>query len=201
MKKEHIVLIHGLYMSNVVMQYLRVSLQDLGYPVSCFQYKSIQFEEFVFDDLAAHIESNLVSGRDLVLVGHSMGGLIAREFAMRHEGLVSCIVTLGTPHRGSIVGKVLEPLGILGTAGDSGITKQVRDWNGCIPLGSIAGNLPVGVLFASKLESDGTVLLSETHCENSTDHIVLRVSHTGMVYSKKVVACIDGFIENKRFSQ
>lgn len=45
----------------------------------------------------------LPQGR-LVLVGHSMGGLDARVAAARHDprGRVSHVLTVGTPHRGSV---------------------------------------------------------------------------------------------------
>lgn len=45
--------------------------------------------------------------RKLILVGHSMGGLDAKYFALRHaaDGQVCAIMTIGTPHRGSPLAK------------------------------------------------------------------------------------------------
>jgi triacylglycerol esterase/lipase EstA (alpha/beta hydrolase family) len=38
----------------------------------------------------------------VILVGHSMGGLVARAYLQRHgESRVAGLVTLGTPHQGS----------------------------------------------------------------------------------------------------
>lgn len=41
---------------------------------------------------------------DLLLVGHSMGGLVARAYLRRYGELrVARLITLGTPHRGSLL--------------------------------------------------------------------------------------------------
>jgi pimeloyl-ACP methyl ester carboxylesterase len=37
--------------------------------------------------------------RPIAAVGHSRGGLFARVLARRLPELVSCVITLGTPHR------------------------------------------------------------------------------------------------------
>lgn len=39
--------------------------------------------------------------RKVALVGHSMGGLLARLYAMENKEKVSCVVTVGSPHSGS----------------------------------------------------------------------------------------------------
>lgn len=46
--------------------------------------------------------------RNSILVGHSMGGLIAREIANTQPGYADGIVTVGTPHQGSNLAKNIE---------------------------------------------------------------------------------------------
>lgn len=77
-------------------------------------------DTFVVKDAAAllaHIgnlddqSSNAVSKRKVVLVGHSMGGLVARAFVTLHDGhkFVSKVVALGTPNNGTLQNsKILE---------------------------------------------------------------------------------------------
>jgi pimeloyl-ACP methyl ester carboxylesterase len=64
-------------------------------------------------DLGQHVERLCaVSGSDRVhVVGHSLGGLIARYYVQRLGGdaRVDTLVTLGTPHRGSAIAHLLPP--------------------------------------------------------------------------------------------
>ena len=43
-----------------------------------------------------------------ILIGHSMGGLIARELEYNHPGAIKGIITIGTPHQGASVMKELH---------------------------------------------------------------------------------------------
>lgn len=64
-------------------------------------------------DLGHHVERLCAStGSDRVhIVGHSLGGLIARYYVQRCGGdaRVDTLVTLGTPHEGSLVAHFLPP--------------------------------------------------------------------------------------------
>ena len=45
---------------------------------------------------------NLESGQKVDLVGHSLGGLVARLWTQDHQGVVNQTITLGSPHFGSV---------------------------------------------------------------------------------------------------
>ena len=64
-------------------------------------------------DLGEHVERLCaVSGVDRVhVIGHSLGGLIARYYVQRLGGdaRVDTLVTLGTPHQGSHIAHLLPP--------------------------------------------------------------------------------------------
>ncbi len=69
-------------------------------------------------------------------------------------------------------------------------------------LGVIAGNLARGVgRLWGTLEgpSDGTVLVAETQLVGAEDHLVLPVSHTGMVFSKAVASAAGRFLSTGKF--
>lgn len=49
------------------------------------------------------VASGLLPNAQNFLIGHSMGGLVAREFERRGVGQANAIVTIGTPHEGAHV--------------------------------------------------------------------------------------------------
>ncbi|HVL48746.1 MAG TPA: alpha/beta fold hydrolase [Candidatus Thermoplasmatota archaeon] len=110
-ERHPVILVPGAFGQNLVywnvMQYL---LERDGFPVY-----SVTFPRFTFSDLRE--SARLLAGKvgavaasesaDRVsLVGHSMGGLIARYYAEVLGGAKSVhgLVCLGTPHRGTYAG-------------------------------------------------------------------------------------------------
>jgi hypothetical protein len=66
----------------------------------------------------------------------------------------------------------------------------------------IAGNLSVGLgrlLGAHDRPSDGTVFLEETRLDGAAEHLELRVSHTGLPFSKEVARQAGAFFQTGRF--
>lgn len=52
-------------------------------------------------------EKNRFNGNSTILIGHSMGGLVARELEFNHSASIKGIITMGTPHQGAPVLKEL----------------------------------------------------------------------------------------------
>ncbi|MFO1427368.1 MAG: hypothetical protein U1F11_10455 [Steroidobacteraceae bacterium] len=66
----------------------------------------------------------------------------------------------------------------------------------------IAGTRPVGLgqfLARFREPNDGTVALRETRLPGTTDHLVLPVSHTGMLLSARVAEQCGQFLRDGRF--
>ena len=69
-------------------------------------------------------------------------------------------------------------------------------------IGCLAGDLPIGFgRFVAGFEeaNDGTVAISETRLPGVKDHIVLPVSHKGMLISKDVVDQTAAFLRRGEF--
>jgi hypothetical protein len=108
-----VLLVHGLVDNRSVFTVLRRSLRRRGFAQVC----SWNYSPFLGDaaagaaDLGEHIERICAqTGHDRVhVVGHSLGGLIARYHVQRQGGdrRVASLVTLGTPHQGSLWAHVL----------------------------------------------------------------------------------------------
>ncbi len=107
-----VLLVHGLVDNWSVFSVMRRSLRRRGFAHVCGWNYSPLLDDVARGaaDLGAHIEHVCEeTGYDRVhVVGHSLGGLIARYHVQRQGGdrRVQPLVTLGTPHSGSVLAHV-----------------------------------------------------------------------------------------------
>ena len=149
----------------------------------------------------------------LHVVGHSLGGLVIlkafEEEAVEPRLPPGRIVLMGSPLNGSRAARNLAelPFGktIMGrVVREELLVQRRRRWQGARPLGIIAGDLGFGVgRITGPLggPSDGTILIEETRLEGAADHVVLRVSHTGMLFAPAVARAAGVFLSTGRFSR
>ena len=112
---EPVVLVPGLADNMAVFTRLRLALEECGVgPVVAFAYTPVGDVRSIAAKLAAQVEQLCaITGASRVrLVGHSLGGLIARYYVQRLGGdaRVDLVVTVATPHRGTIAAWLLPPL-------------------------------------------------------------------------------------------
>ncbi len=113
---EPVVLVPGLADNMAVFTRLRLALEECGVgPVVAFAYSPfIGDVPSVAAKLAEQVEQLCaITGASRVrLVGHSLGGLIARYYVQRLGGhaRVDFVVTVATPHRGTRAAWLLSPL-------------------------------------------------------------------------------------------
>ncbi len=208
-----IVYVHGLWQRGGEALWLRRRLaRDLAADVRTFSYPSVAADA---GTNARRLAKYLTTLRaDTVhLVGHSLGGLVILK-AFEEEPTAAAflppgrIVLMGSPVRGSRSAQNLArlPFGrkIMGRAvGEELLVARERRWNGSRELGVIAGDLGVGlgrlVGTLGGAASDGTILVDETQIEGAADRVVLRVSHTGMLFSASVARAAGAFLKSGRF--
>ena len=143
------ILLHGLHQTTWVMRPLAKRLEQAGFNTHCHRYYSLK------DPIAKHSQSlnNWLNQHHhprerINLVGHSLGGLVIRDFIHRYpQWQIARCVTLGTPHMGSVsadyVKRLFSPLVEQAYVGAlNGDTPALDDK---ICLGVIAGNSPRGV--------------------------------------------------------
>ncbi len=66
-------------------------------------YNWTQSIELSSEDLKEYIDGlNLESGEKVDLVGHSLGGMVSRDFAQDYPELVDKVITVGSPHQGAV---------------------------------------------------------------------------------------------------
>ncbi|WP_406455623.1 alpha/beta fold hydrolase [Streptomyces sp. NBC_01622] len=107
--KPPVVLLHGFIDNRSVFVLLRRSLAQHGRrPVESLNYSPLTCDiRTAAELLGRHIEEicERTGSEQVDIVGHSLGGLIARYYAQRLGGdlRVRTLVTLGTPHSGTAV--------------------------------------------------------------------------------------------------
>jgi pimeloyl-ACP methyl ester carboxylesterase len=205
-----VVYLHGLWFSGREAWLLRRRLaRELGAEERAFAYASVRAA--AADNAAALAEYLSRLRADVLhLVGHSLGGvMIVKMFENPPSLPPGRIVLLGSPLNGSraAAGLARLPFGrhILGVSMQQEVLSgRLCVWRGGRDLGVIAGDRPLGLgRLVGSLDGphDGTVTVAETRLQGATDHIVLPVSHSGMMFSSAVVRHTASFLRNGRFSR
>ncbi|CAM5243105.1 esterase/lipase family protein [Rhodanobacter lindaniclasticus] len=206
--RQHIILLHGLWMRGFALSMLHHRLMEAGFRVHRFDYLSVAAsEQRILDRLHERI-AGLADEADTVhLVGHSLGGLLALRVCGEDEPLPpGRVVCLGSPLRGSAAARGLARWGRGGEL-LLGHNRQLLEqgferWDGAREVGMIAGRMPVGlgaVLGHLQGEHDGTVAVAETRLPGLADHCVVESSHTSLLFSPEVARRVACFLRDGRF--
>ena len=202
-----VVVAHGLWMTGLEATLFRHRLAHHGFAVRQFHYRSMTAQpETVFAELREEV---LSLPAPVHLVGHSLGGLLLLRVAAAHPELpLGRIVLLGSPVNGSRAARAFAAVpGASIFFGNLAGRELLRDvaprWQGPREVGVIAGSHALGFgRFIGHLPepNDGTVAVEETDLDGATDHVVLPVSHTGMLVSSSVVEATARFLSSGRFA-
>lgn len=178
-RRPPVVLVHGYTCSRAVWWWMCRRLQTAGWQVATISLEPIftDIEDYV-EPLAERIASVVAecSAEEVVLVGHSMGGLVARAYLRRYGAAhVAGLITLGTPHQGS-------RLGYLG-AGEN--ARQMRPGSAWL---QELGRTPPGVeTLVIYTPQDNFVLpQSGLRLPGVKDCAIAGLGHLAMLYSPRV---------------
>ncbi|AUS02868.1 triacylglycerol esterase/lipase [Vibrio phage 2.275.O._10N.286.54.E11] len=201
---KHVVLVHGLFMHGTVMKVMESRFSKLGYIVHNFSYNSFNPDAAV-DKLRQYCDLIDLHG-NVYFVGHSLGGIVIDKFMEtsydRYMFNDCCVVTLGTPHKGSSIANRVDSIPILRCVlGKSAPVLTAGTSSKNYDLGCIAGTCEVGIAVFSKEPNDGTVTVAEAITPFSIDSLEINLSHTALVYSNKVVEQVHYFINNRKFKK
>jgi pimeloyl-ACP methyl ester carboxylesterase len=207
---RRVVLVHGLWFRATFMGVLARRLERRGYSVLPFNYRTTRTPlERNARRLRLTLERQAPGGAHLV--GHSLGGLLLLHMLAR-EGWTAPgrLLLLGTPLQGSAVARAARswPASELAFGHAEGPLHRGHGqpgegaWPADRDSGMIAGDRPFGLgLLTGALEKphDGTVAVAETRHPGLDDHIVLPVTHTGMIYARESARQAGIFLARGRF--
>lgn len=188
------------------MSVLRHRLAGMGWNAFRFSYPTVGAKPS--DNAGRLVEFiDRIDAPVLHLVGHSLGGLVIRHlFHLYPDQRPGRVVTLGTPHRGSRAAAALAKTSpgrfALGESLEHGLCGGVPEWTGRRELGTVAGSRSVGLgrMFVHlQGPNDGTVAAAEATLPHAKDHIILPITHFGMLFSGEVALHIQHFLRRGRF--
>ena len=190
------------------MSLLRHRLNRFGYRPWSFRYSSTRLD---LTEIATRLNTFVeqVPAQTIHFVGHSLGGLVVLKlFEVFPRQRPGRIVALGTPYQGSETAqRFIRFPGSQHLIGHSIVqllNGDVPAWSGERDLGVIAGTLNFGfgrLIGAVGHLGDGTIRLEEMRIPEARDFITLRVSHMGLVVSRRVATETYYFLEHGRFSR
>lgn len=195
--KPTVALVHGLMRTSRSMARLSRAIEDAGYPTWLGSYpsqrRSIEHNAAAIVDQLRHETRG-----PLLLVTHSLGGILARYIAGpmgRDAGLdVQGVLMLAPPNGGSRLARRFAPFAafrrLYGPAGQELGAAVAPAWPlPEVPVAVIAGTVARGLNFTGWVStvarliqpdelSDGTVLVEETRLPGMVDFATVAASHT-----------------------
>lgn len=200
-KSKKVLLIHGLWEHLLTMHFLAKCFKSIGYEVGYFNYHPYASKKNLEESFIGKVNKF----KPDVIVGHSMGGVIAVRHINKLHKSVDKIVCLGSPLKGSIVAKKIvnsiSPYKLFGEAAIDWLTSETVIPETEIRILSVSGtNNYCGFWwFLSVLGgiSDGTVSKDETFVKGVTHTASVHAGHMDLITSAEVISIIVSFLEDK----
>lgn len=181
-----VILLHGLFQNRSCLLLLQWRLRAAGFDriitVNTPPWRNL---DTLTDRVRQCIEQlrNATGAEQVHLVGHSMGGIIARNFIQLRDGApqVANCVTLGSPHRGS----KLAPFAV------SGLGRSLLPGSQLLT-GLNAAPLPAGVRFtAIYSRHDNIIVPMENARLDGAENVELPgIGHTAMLFSPRAAKAV-----------
>jgi pimeloyl-ACP methyl ester carboxylesterase len=203
-----VVAVHGLWMRGVVMGVLKKRLAPRGFELVPFSYPSVRGDLAGNAARLADFVARMPGAGAVHFLGHSLGGVVIRAMVERHKlQRIGRIVCLGSPLVGSETAQRVTRL----PGGRRLIGRSLQDllarggfdaWEPGHEVGVIAGSTSLGMgrlLGALGEPNDGMVRVKETQVAGITDHLVLPVAHTALLFAPEVARQTAWFFAHGRF--
>lgn len=200
------ILIHGLWMTGLEMQWLGLRLRRCGFSPRLYPYADVRCSPA---ENAKRLQDWLdsVPGDQVHFVGHSLGGILLLHLFHRFpEQRPGRVVFLGTPAEGSIAARRATRIPwlriLFGKSLEQGLHGGAPQWCGGRDLGIVAGTRGMGIghLFGGLSQPhDGAVALEETRLPGATERVSVAASHMGLLVSAPAARQVCAFLRNGRF--
>jgi len=186
-----VLLVHGWLATSLDMLALKLRLTRDGFDCDAIDFSYMGVLDSIADyagELAWRVERENAHRRHIVIVAHSMGGLVTRYYLknLRATDQVKTVITVATPHHGTFGGMILPPRSIP-------TSEMLPDSPFLEELNSVSETAP-GVGFHSIwTPTDGVVIPAENSimCGARNYKVSgLGVTHLGLLMSDSAYAII-----------
>ena len=199
-----VLLVHGLWMRSIAMRWLATRLRSQGFAPTTFGYYSLLQDT---DAVVARLAGVLAAHPGIHVVAHSLGGLLTLRAVERlGAAAIGRIVCLGSPLAGSGAAAAIAARIPAGAQLVGHNRALLQAGIGRIPdgieAGMVAGCVPRGLgELVARFDGphDGTVSVAETRVPGLADHVLVRASHSGLLFSDEVVRQVAGFLRGDGF--
>ncbi|MDK9702343.1 MAG: alpha/beta fold hydrolase [Sulfuritalea sp.] len=183
-----LLLIHGYQCNRGFWFWLRRKLEAAGWTVGTHSLEPVfgDIDGYV-DGIARRIDEVLAAtgAPQVILVGHSMGGLASRAYLRRHgTARVARLITLGTPHQGTQLAR-------LGLGPNARQMRLGSPW-----LGALAAPLPPASVSIYSVHDN--YVYPQQACstlEGASGAVLVGVGHLGMAISPRVLRSLLAALE------
>lgn len=112
--RPFVLLVHGWMATSLDMLAMKLRLKFDGFDCDAIDFSYMGALDSIADyagELTEKVEVDYAQHRHIVIVAHSMGGLVTRYYLrnLRRTDQVKTVVTLATPHHGTFGGMLLPP--------------------------------------------------------------------------------------------
>jgi pimeloyl-ACP methyl ester carboxylesterase len=213
MMNECVILLHGLGRFRQSMRRLEQYLKSLGYTTMNLAYPSTtkSIETIAETHLVRAVQGCEAGGAEKIhFVGHSLGGIIVRQYLQQHSVPAgSRLVMLSPPNQGSELVDLLRHIPpyewITGPAGQEigrgpeGLAHRLKPVE--IEVGVIAGNRSMNLLFSIFMDGpdDGMVSVASTMLPEMRDFISVPSTHTFIMKNPLVMRQVGHFLKHGTF--
>jgi len=210
---DYVILLHGLGRTALSMKCLEWTLKKEGYHVINLAYPSTRIsvqdaaDRWLGKILAEQTPDKTVK---IHFVGHSLGGIVLRQYLSDHQiENLGRVVMLAPPNQGSELADRLMnnclyrlatgPAGQQVGTGDTSLPKQLGPAD--FELGIIAGDRSLNPLFSKWIPGpdDGKVSVLSAQLPGMRDFLVVHRTHTWMAWSREVTAAVSQFLKAGSF--
>lgn len=212
-KPETVIVLHGITKTNRIMYLLSKRIANAGFEVYniTYPYKSHTIQEiadFLNDKL---IELGVDKKDRINIVGHSMGGLVARAYINRYKPQnLHRVVMIATPNHGSELADAMKNWWIyrlkFGNKSGQQLSTDQRELSDDLgkvnyDLGIVAGVTWVNPVFSAILpgDDDGLVSVESTKLDGMNEHIIIDFAHTLGIMYKTVSKQVISYLKYGRF--
>ncbi|MCS5712651.1 alpha/beta fold hydrolase [Candidatus Berkiella aquae] len=210
---ELVVLLHGIGRTSHSMRRIEKTLRKQQYQTLNIDYPSrqksiVSSADNIYQQILTYPQLEHLT---IHFVTHSMGGLVARHLLHKLPlEKVQRIIMLGPPNQGSEVADFVYAYKLFRAFYGPALEEMTTTYAKSHPYPALPSHCEVGIIagsfnidpicyFILPSGNDGKVTFESTKLERMTDHLILRTSHSFMMYNPNVIQQISHFLAHGRF--